>query len=309
MVDGGSTDNTEEVVRSFQKDHPGIRYFRLGRNNGIDQDFAEAVRLAQGEYCWLFSDDDLFRPDAIDTVLRVIRDHYALIIANAEVCNRDFTKVLERARLPLIADKIYKPGETAQVLADCGRYLSFIGCVIIRNDLWRSREKERYFGSYFIHVGVIFQEPLPGDTLVIAKPLISIRYGNAMWLARYFEIWMFKWPNLIWSFRDYPDAAKARVCPREPWRNLARLMIHRAKGTYTIARYAEWLEPRLRSRWTRVLSKAIAYCPGRIANLFGFIYYSVFSRNSARLLVLSDMINSPFYCLKSRGGRTSTRQQ
>jgi len=174
--------------------------------------------------------------------------------------------------------------------------MSFIGCVIIKNEVWSAREKEKYFGSYFVHVGVIFQSPLPQDALVIAKPLISIRYGNASWFGKYFETWMFKWPSLIWSFGDYPDSVKVQVCPKEPWRSIGRLLIHRAKGAYSKSAYVEWLEPRLTSPWTRAVSKAIAYFPGRIANFLGFVYYSVFSCNSARLLVLADMVNSPFYC-------------
>jgi abequosyltransferase len=295
VLDGGSTDNTEEVVQRYQSDFPRLRYFRQKTKMGLDQDFASAVQLAQGEYCWLFSDDDLLKPGAIQTVLEAIPGQFALIIANAEIRDANLSRLLEPKKLPLGADKVYTPQDHAHLLADCGRYLSFIGCVIIRNQVWREREKERYFGSYFVHVGVIFQSPLPQDALVIAEPLISIRYGNAMWIAKYFEVWMFKWPDLIWSFTAYPDWAKRRVCPREPWRNIARLLIHRAKGAYTISAYVEWLEPRLESLWTRAASKAVAYFPGRIANFLGFVYYSIFSTDPARSLVVLDMMNSPFY--------------
>ncbi len=299
VLDGGSTDNTGEVVRGFQESFPRLRYVRQNAKMGLDHDFAQAVRAAEGKYCWLFSDDDLLKPGAIATVLEAIQGEYSLIIANAEVRNTDLSQVLEPKKLPLAADQVYPPEQTDCLLADCGRYMSFIGCVIIRNDLWKAREKEKYFGSYFIHVGVIFQSPLPQDALVIAQPLISIRYGNAMWLGKYFEIWMFKWPALIWSLTGYSDSVKAQVCPKEPWRNFARLWIHRAKGAYNIGGYTEWLEPRLASAWTRALSKAIAYCPGRMANFSGVVYYSIFSRNSARALVLLDMVNSPYYCWRS----------
>lgn len=263
---------------------------------GVDHDFAEAVHLADGEYCWLFSDDDVLKPGAIQTVLDAIEGQYSLIIANAEVCNVTLSKLLEPKRLPLAADRIYRPNENDRLLSDCGKYMSFIGCVIIKGEVWGAREKEKYFGSYFVHVGVIFQSPLPQNTLVIAKPLISIRYGNASWFGKYFETWMFKWPGLIWSFNDYPDSIKVQVCPKEPWRNIGRLLIHRAKGAYTERTYVEWLEPRLKSPWTRAVSKAISYFPGRVANFLGFVYYSIFSRSSARLAVLVDMVNSPFYC-------------
>jgi abequosyltransferase len=298
VLDGGSTDNTREVVSGYQQRFPRLRYVQQPTKMGVDQDFARAVELAEGTYCWLFSDDDVLKPGAIQVVLRATEGGYSLIIPNAEVRDADLSRLLEPRKLPFVANKIYKPADADDLLAACGRYMSFIGCVVIRNKVWRSREKESYFGSYFIHVGVIFQSELPDDTLVIAEPVIAMRYGNAMWFSKYFEIWMFKWPDLIWSFTHIKDSAKSQVCPKEPWRNIGRLLIHRAKGAYTKSAYVEWLEPRLASPWSRSISKGIAYLPGRIANFLGFVYYAFLSRNSARSLVLLDMQNSPFYWLK-----------
>jgi abequosyltransferase len=294
VLDGASTDNTGEVIRKFQERFPRLRYFRQENNSGIDRDFAKAVELAHGEYCWLFCDDDLFKPGAIRVVLNAIKDDYALIIANSEVRNADLSELLERRRMPLEKDRVYKSSEDQLLFADTMDYLSFIGCVIIKRQLWSAREKEKYFGSYFIHVGVIFQKPLAGDALAIAEPLISIRYANASWLGRNFEIWMFKWPELVWSFAGFSDTVKSRVRSREPWRNPKTLLHFKAKGAYTKKEYAELIEPRLRSFWARALCKASAYFPGRAANLLAFIYYSIVRRPSARLLILLDLENSPF---------------
>ena len=294
VLDGASTDNTGEVVRQYQEHFPRLRYLRQEMNMGVDRDFATAVDLAIGEYCWLFSDDDLLKPGAIQAVLDAIKGGYALVIANGEVRNADMSRPLETKRLPLTADRVYRPTENQLFLADNLDYLTFIGCVIIKRQVWNARDKEKYFGSHFIHVGVIFQQPLPGDALVIAKPLVSIRYGNAVWLDKYFEIWMFKWPGLVWSFTDFPDSLKYRVCPKEPWRRATRLLHFRAKGAYTKMEYAKWLKPRFGTFWDRLMGWTSAHFPGRAANLLFFIYFSVFRRPSSRLLLLSDLKNSPF---------------
>src|SRR5205823_13927961 len=102
-------------------------------------------------------------------------------------------------------------------------------------------------GSLFIHFGVVFQSPLPRTALAIAKPWIAIRYGNAMWTSRGFEIWMFKWPELVWSM-PFPESAKAHVVAREPWRNPTRLMLFRAMGAYSRAEYRSLIAPRLKGR-------------------------------------------------------------
>jgi len=298
VLDGASTDNTGRVVQRYQENFPRLRYFRQDANMGVDRDFARAVELARGEYCWLFSDDDILKPGAIQAVLATIEGQYGLIIANAEVRNVDLSNVLEPQRLSLSADRIYKPTDSQSLLVDVGNYLSFIGCVIIKRELWNAREKEKYFGSLFAHVGVIFQSPFVEDTIVIARPLISIRYGNAMWLDRYFEIWAFKWPELIWSFAHFTDAVKAKVSFREPWRRGLILLFHRAKGTYTINTYRKWLEPRLDSYWSRVKSRAIAYLPGRIANLLAVLYFSFLGQRPGLRLELVDLRNSPIYYRK-----------
>jgi abequosyltransferase len=294
VLDGASTDNTEAVVRTYQDRFPRLRYFRQETNMGVDRDFAKAVDLAHGEYCWLFCDDDLLKPDAIPVVLTAIKDGYVLIVANCEVRNADLSSLLEPRRLPFDKDRIYKSNENHLLLADTGNYLTFIGGVIIKRQLWATREKEKYFGSCFVHIGVIFQQPLPGDALVIAEPLISIRYANASWTSKSFEIFMFKWPALVWSFDHIPDAIRHRVCPKEPWQSPKTLLHLKAKGVYSKTEYAEWLQSRLRSRWARLVSKAAAYFPGRIANLLAFIYYSTLRRPSSRRLILLDLANSPF---------------
>jgi glycosyltransferase involved in cell wall biosynthesis len=294
VLDGASSDNTEEVVRLYQKRFPHLRYFRQDTNRGIDRDFANAVDLAQGEYCWLFSDDDVLKPGAIQIVLDALQVSYPLIIVNSEVRSADLRTVLESKRLPFKENRLYKSCENDRLLIEVANYLTFIGCVVIKRALWNARKKEDYFGSCFIHVGVIFQQALPGDALVIARPLILIRYANASWLGRYFEIWMFKWPNLIWSFVAFPGPIKLRVCRKEPWRSPRTLLHLRGKGAYTKEEYGQWLRPRLSSKWARAIAKATAYMPGRVANFIVFIYYSAFNRASDRSLFLLDLANSPF---------------
>jgi glycosyltransferase involved in cell wall biosynthesis len=293
VLDGASTDNTEQVVRLYGDRFPQLFYIRQERAMGIDRDFARAVDLAHGDYCWLFCDDDVLKPGAVQVVLEAIKHDYALIIANSEVRNADLSKILETRRLPLLDNRLYRSEEHESMLADVGYYLSFIGCVIIKRDLWMSREKATYFGSYFVHVGVLLQQPLPGNTLTLAEPLLTIRYGNASWLRKYFEIWMFKWPDLIWSFPGFSDQAKARVSPQYPWKNPKSLLLFRAKGSYTNREYVDLLQPRLTARWERAVSKVCAHFPGRVANFVCFIHKLTF-RRSSYLLDLIDLANSPF---------------
>ena len=45
---------------------------------------------------------------------------------------------------------------------------------------------------------------------------------------------MFKWPKLVWSFKDISNEAKQSVTCREPWRNFRKLIIQRSEGGYDL---------------------------------------------------------------------------
>jgi len=306
IVDGGSTDNTKEIVGQFQESFGSLRYVCAKARNsatspaspsgaGFDRDCSLAVELARGDYCWLFTDDDLLKPGAIQKVLDATRDQYELIIVNAEVRSADLSRTLEAARLRLPSDRIYAPAEWEDLFADVADYMSFVGGVVIKRQLWNARQREPYIGTGFIHFGVVFQSPLPGDALVLAEPLIAIRYGDALYMrtSRYFEIWMFTWPDLIWSLPDLSEAAKKRLCHREPWRNWRRLLLFRAKGAFSTREYDGWLENRLDGRWDRLVARLIAGFPGYALNFLGVLRYFLSSRMPGQYLV--DLVKSPFY--------------
>ena len=179
-------------------------------------------------------------------------------------------------RLPFLEDRVYKPADADRLFADVAHHLSFIPGVVIRRDVWLSRDRTPYYGSLFVHVGVIFRDRLPGDALVVARPLVAVRNANVSWAARSFEIWMLKWPELIWSFRDFPDEVKATVCPREPWRGLKALLTHRAMGSYSLVEYRRWIAPRAASRGRKTIAWAVAAAPGHLVNMLSLLYCVTF---------------------------------
>lgn len=293
ILDGASSDNTEEVVRAYQSRCSRLRYVRQAENRGVDRDFDRVVELADGEYCWLMTDDDLLRPGAVAAVLAALQDDYSLVVVNAEVRSADMSALVEKRRLRFDAPRTYGPLEMDGLFADAGAYLTFIGCVVIRRSLWLQRERAAYYGSLFIHVGVIGQHPLPGKSLVINDTLISIRYGNAMWRPKEFEIWMFKWPSLVWSLAGLTPGAKRAVYPAEPWRDLRRLFFFRAKGSYSMAEYRRWIEPRTVSAWGKLAAVLVAVFPGPLANAIALLYFRVLDRDQG--LGMADTRNCRFY--------------
>lgn len=278
IVDGGSSDNTEQVVATYQDRFPSFRYFKKDSsekkpsNEGFDRDCNNAVELADGKYCWLMTDDDLLKPGAIKKVLSELEKDYALVVANAEVKNSDFTELLVHRRLALLEDRVFIPNQWDEFVSTVGSHLTFVGAVIIKRELWLSRNREKYFGSGFVHVGVVFDEPIKGEILVTSNPLVSIRFGNAQWSSRAFQIWMINWPSLIWSFPSISDLAKSAICRREPWRNLTTLLFNRALGMYSLREYELYIDERLHSNMTKLVSRLTAILPRALLYVPVWIY-------------------------------------
>lgn len=297
VVDGASPDNTQEIVAGFAQRHPELRYIREPVNSGVDQDYDKAVGYARGQYCWLMTDDDLLCPGAVARVLSLLDGVRELVVVNSRILNADFSRVLEERFLKFEVDREYPAGSGERLFAEVANYLSFIGGVVIRRDFWQASQRSAYYGSLFIHVGVIFHSPALLRTTVIAEPLIHIRYGNAMWTSRGFDIWMFKWPQLVWSFDHMSAEAKKAVSAPEPWRDVKRLLLARAVGSYSSKEYRHFLLGKAQGR-AAFLAAGIAYAPAVLVN-FLLAMYCLFINRKA-LTSLYDVARSPHATWASR---------
>jgi abequosyltransferase len=291
VVDGASQDNTSKVMNKYVSQYPQIRYFQEAVNSGVDADFDKAVDYAKGEFCWLMTDDDLLMPDAIGKVLASISDKNDLIIINSELRNLDLSIIYDKNRLKIDSDINYCELDGESFFKDTASYLSFIGCVVVRKQFWLSRDRESYYGTLFVHVGVIFQTPSVQNVIVLAKPLIIVRYGNAMWTPRSFEIWTFKWPKLIWSFDDFSPTNKEKVNKKDPWNSWFYLFYYRGLGAYNVTEFRRLL-PKNTCRKDRIISYLISVFPASLANFLLLAYFSFQSKKQTNM-VMHDFIYAP----------------
>lgn len=262
VFDGGSTDQTDVIVKNAAALCPHIRYVRGEPHLGLDHDYDVAVNHAWGTYCWLVSDDDLLVAGAVARVLELLQGEPDLIVVDSEVRDIRLERVIAPRRLKFSEMRHYGLTQTDALLHDGGDALSFIGGTIIKTSVWKARDRKQYYGSLFVHMGVIFQAPL--TAIVTGEPLIILRLGNGGWSGRAFEIWMFKYPNLVWGF-NASESAKRAVTPRTPWRRLKHLLSARAKGAYSTTEYRKFLRGEV-GLFQRVLVSLIAVVPGHVVN-------------------------------------------
>lgn len=292
VVDGASPDNTFQVVSAYAEKCSILRYFREDINSGIDGDYDKAVSYAAGEYFWLMTDDDLLKPGAVQSVIDAIEKGPDLVVLNSEVWNSDYSSLLAPRFAPAGEDRQYLASDIDRLFVDTAGALSFIGSVVMKRSMWLSRLREPYYGTLFVHFGVIFQPPAMMRVLLIAEPLIAIRYGNAMWTPRGFEIWMFKWPQLIWSFTHISARSKLCVSVPEPWRQFRKLFLYRAIGGYGLIEYRRFLEPRVVGS-AKLIPRLVAAMPARMANAMASLYCLLFARRArTNVYDLARSVNS-----------------
>lgn len=267
VSDNASPDDTESIVRAYSRSCGRLRYVRNATNIGFDRNYDNAVSHATGEYCWLMSDDDILKPGAVARVLNALQHETSAVFVNVEHTDVTTSKVLLHRAVSRLTDRLYAPDDFDRMFADMAenQFVSYIGGVVVRRDLWRARDRDRFFGSLLIHVGVIYQAPLPSGAWFISEPLVSVRMGN----TRFFsssdnEILFDKWPNLLASL-PISASSRRRAPGAEPFEcgNLFKLL---ALGWYSPKDYERWVLPRIPSTLKRVVPKIIAHIPFRLAN-------------------------------------------
>lgn len=278
IVDGGSVDRTEEIVNTYQQRYSQIRYVRRAvtgaapSNSGFDRDCHHSVEQAHGAYCWLMTDDDLLAPGAVQRVLGELDSGYALVVVAAEIRDNTLTRVLCPRRPALQANLRFDGRSWEDFVSTVGSHLTFVGSVVIERHFWLDRIREKYFGSGFVHVGVICDEPVERDVLILAQPLVIIRLGNAQWSSRTFQIWMFGWPDLVWSFCGISDGTKAKITARRPWSSLGVLLMQRALGTYSVREYQSLPHRLFASRAKKLAAGLIARLPRLLLFPLAWVY-------------------------------------
>lgn len=145
VLDGGSTDDTAEVVAARQHDCTQLTYYHQDYRGGIDRDIEKIVNLARGKYCWLFSADDIMLPGAIDKVLEAIKSNYDVYLCEHVLCNLEMQPI--RVHPPfnkMSHPRLFNLGDAPQreeyfcLARTSEAFFSFLSGPIFKKAIWES---------------------------------------------------------------------------------------------------------------------------------------------------------------------------
>lgn len=207
ISDNASTDNTKNIVYKWMKDYEHLHYSRNQENLGMDKNFELALKLSNTEYTWLFGDTYTLPIDGFKSILTQIKyskNEYDAIIINLE--NRVFD----------IFEQDYK--NCNKFLRDLGWHTTCLACNIFKTNLISKANFSRYYNTELVHVGILFEyiaskefliKWLPNINVTVMQNKINVKNG---WSSATFEIWIKKWPNLIYSLPSAYDIDSKNKC-------------------------------------------------------------------------------------------------
>lgn len=185
VLDGGSTDDTEKVVRRISARHAAVRYVRQEHRGGIDRDMARSIELAQGEYCWLFSSDDIMKPGAIMRVLDEVGSGHDVYLCGMTLCDRDMNVITEHPVLDAPWGSLYRLQDATEreryfaAAVTTTAMFSFMGSLIVRRKRWLEGSlEESYVGSCWAHVVRLLRLIPSGLTVKYLGESLQLKRGG-----------------------------------------------------------------------------------------------------------------------------------
>lgn len=100
---------------------------------------------------------------------------------------------------------------------------------------------------------------------------------------------MFKWPGLIWSFPDFSEGAKRKVCRREPWRSAKALFHNRALGAYSPAEFKKIWQADV-GKLEKMVAYLLSVFPASLANIVMVAYFALLAQPAR--MALHDLLFS-----------------
>ena len=290
IIDSSLDDKTKNIINKFNLIDPIFKYIKNQKLN-LDEGYEEAVLNSNGLYCWLLPDDDIIIEESINIILNNISLGYDLILLNLECYNIELTLSLKQKLKKSETDLFYSKNDLNKFLDEMGNLLSYIGSIVIKKSVWLSKPRTSYFGSWFVHVGVILASDEINTIKFISKPLIKYRSGNSSWSTKSFEIWYIRWPELIWSFPKFNDTIKNKVAPKESWNSLFKLIKSRAMSEYDYNVYKKFIKTNNNS-FKNLLFLIISKLRILFLNLILIIYCSIF-RRGYKFTIYNLVLSSP----------------
>ena len=162
VLDGGSKDNTNDVVHALAELYKNIRYIKQAERAGIDRDINTVAEMTMGRYIWLFSADDLLERGWDKHIVPLLDGGGDIFLVPATLCDIQMFPLRQNpiflgctGQEPIEFD--ISPGNDSLYsylnrAATLEALFGFMGAVVVNANVWRALpERLDYFGCCWAH--------------------------------------------------------------------------------------------------------------------------------------------------------------
>ena len=280
VSDGGSTDNTTEIMEAYVTEYDFIKYINPRRKVGLDEGYHMCVKESTGEYIWCMPDDDYFISDAFEKVLSLLETDLDLLVVNLKCFTDDLKVDLKQNLIPLTEDRIFNYEEFDNVFSEFIYGISYMGTLIPKRSIWFENNPEDYYESWFGAFAAMGESKQIRKISYLSEPIIHYRSACSCWTEHSFEIWYDIWPNLVNKFELFSKKINEEPVLLYPWLRALTLLKSRAMGEYNYSCYQKYIKnsPHA-SSLLRIKAFIISCIPVFLLNTAVLIALLVFKRN------------------------------
>ena len=196
ISDNASTDDTEAIVREYQKKYGNIRYLKQKTNIGADGNFLKCYLEAKGQYIYLLSSDDILADGAISVIMSFINanpDVDVVFLNHYFFDGNDIGIEANANRMFLDIKSNYITTDKDKFISEVKYQLTYMCSFMLSKKAFESvANPEKYIGTFFIHACIAFEASKHKDCLfgVIYNPIVAqdLTPGSSNIITRFFEV-------------------------------------------------------------------------------------------------------------------------
>jgi glycosyltransferase involved in cell wall biosynthesis len=143
VIDNASTDDTPAIVERFARTYPSLRYHRNDENVGLIRNIARAITVPDADWIWLFGDDDIPTPWALEQLFQLLAeveplDPGFLLLGSGKLneARTTFTPSLDgRWHKRRKSREVFPSG--AEIVSVCGiHHLAWLSALVVKRSAW-----------------------------------------------------------------------------------------------------------------------------------------------------------------------------
>lgn len=239
ISDNASTDNTQKIFEKWKQQYEYLYYSTNLTNMGSDANFEKALKMPDTDYIWLLGDTYQIEQKVLEYVLlKIAKAKYDVVVLN-------------------LADKLQIETKDYQdsnaLLYDLGALMTCSAVSVYNKDLIRRVNFSRYYNSWFIQTGIIFEEIADKifcihwvkEQSIVGLEHPTLKKTNWTHTAKVFEIGCESWTNFVMSLPPSYKLENKMKCIMDFGKvsgifSIINILLLRARGLLTFQEYYQY---------------------------------------------------------------------